>query len=360
MMRAALGLAARNLGQTWPNPSVGCILAQGDVVVGRGWTEIGGRPHAETEAIRRAGAAALGSTAYVTLEPCNHHGRTGPCSLALIEAGVSRVVVAVEDPDPRVSGAGIARLRAAGIDVCVGLMADQAAELNQGFLCRIAQHRPMVALKLATSLDGRIATASGASRWITGEASRAYAHLLRAQYDAVLVGTGTAMADDPRLDCRLPGLGQRSPVRIVLDRHLRLDLGNNLGRNAASHPSWVVTSDDADEQRRLAFQAAGFELIPVATGPDGLLDPAEMLREFGDRGITRLLVEGGGRLAASLVAANLVDMIYWFRAPSLIGGDGREALAALGIATPNDAPRFRLSRTARCGVDTLETYRAQR
>ncbi len=360
MMRAALGLAARNLGQTWPNPSVGCILAQHEIVVGRGWTQIGGRPHAETEAIRRAGAAALGSTAYVTLEPCDHYGRTGPCSLALIESGVSRVVVAVEDPDPRVSGSGIARLRASGIDVSIGLLADEAAALNQGFLCRIAQHRPMVTLKLATSLDGRIATASGASRWITGEASRAYAHLLRSQYDAVLVGTGTALADDPRLDCRLPGLGKRSPVRIALDRHLRLALDSNLGRTAASHPSWVVTSDSADEQRRTEFQMAGFEVIPVATGADGLLDPVEMLREFGRRGLTRLLVEGGGRLAASLVAAGLVDLIYWFRAPSLIGGDGREALAALGVATPDEAPRFLLSRTARCGVDTLETYRAQR
>ncbi len=359
-MRAALGLAARHLGQTWPNPSVGCVLAQDGVVVGRGWTDIGGRPHAETEAIRRAGKAAAGATAYVTLEPCNHYGRTGPCSLALIEAGVARVVVAIEDPDPRVSGGGIARLRAAGIDVSVGLMAEEAAALTQGFLSRVTQSRPMVALKLATSLDGRIATASGASRWITGEEARAYAHLLRAQYDAILVGTGTAMADDPRLDCRLPGLAARSPVRIVLDRHLRLALDNNLARTAASHPSWVVTSKDADQTRRAAFQSQGFELIDIATDGDGLLDPAQMLREFGNRGITRLLVEGGGRLAASLVAADLVDLLYWFRAPSLIGGDGREAVAALGLLTPDEAPRFELTRTMRCGVDTLETYRADR
>ncbi len=359
-MRAALGLAARNLGQTWPNPSVGCVLARDGVVVGRGWTDIGGRPHAETEAIRRAGAAAAGATAYVTLEPCNHYGRTGPCSLALIEAGVTRVVVAIEDPDPRVSGGGIARLRAAGIDVSVGLMAEEATALTQGFLSRVTQNRPMVALKLATSLDGRIATASGASRWITGEQARAYAHLLRAQYDAILVGTGTAMADDPRLDCRLPGLTARSPVRIVLDRHLRLPLESNLARTAGSDPSWVVTSKDVDQTRRAAFQAQGFELIDIATGADGLLDPAQMLREFGNRGITRLLVEGGGRLAASLVSANLVDLLYWFRAPSLIGGDGREAVAALGLLTPDQAQRFTLTRTTRCGVDTLETYRADR
>lgn len=359
-MRAALGLAARNLGQTWPNPSVGCVLARDGVVVGRGWTEIGGRPHAETEAIRRAGAAAAGATAYVTLEPCDHYGRTGPCSLALIGAGVSRVVVAIEDRDPRVSGGGIARLRAAGIDVSVGLMAEEAAALAQGFLSRVTQSRPMVALKLATSLDGRIATASGASRWITGEEARAYAHLLRAQYDAILVGTGTAMADDPRLDCRLPGLTARSPVRIVLDRQLRLPVDSQLARNAASHPSWIVTSNGADQNRRAAFRAQGFELIDLATDADDLLDPAQILREVSNRGITRLLVEGGGRLAASLISAGLVDLLYWFRAPSLIGGDGREAVAALGLLTPDQAQRFTLTRTTRCGVDTLETYRTDR
>jgi diaminohydroxyphosphoribosylaminopyrimidine deaminase/5-amino-6-(5-phosphoribosylamino)uracil reductase len=360
MMRAALGLAARNLGQTWPNPSVGCVLVRDGAVVGRGWTEIGGRPHAETEAIRRAGAAASGATAYVTLEPCNHVGRTGPCSLALIAAGVSRVVVAIEDPDPRVSGGGIARLRDAGIEVSVGLLADEALALNEGFFTRLAKGRPMAALKLATSLDGRIATGNGASQWVTGEAARARGHLLRAEYDAIMVGTGTVLADDPSLDCRLPGLASRSPVRIVLDRQLRLDLGGNLGRRATDHPTWVVTSDAADAGRRAEFEAHGFAVIAVGIAPDGRLDLLQALREFGARGITRLLVEGGGKLAASLVAADLVDRLHWFRAPSLIGGDGREALAALGLSTPDAAPRFVLSERTRCGVDVLETYRAQR
>src|SRR5580700_4659831 len=221
-MRTALGLARRGLGNTWPNPAVGCVIVKDGRVVGRGWTQKGGRPHAETEALARAGKGAKGATAYVSLEPCSHHGKTPPCAEALIAAGVSRVVAAVEDPDPRVSGRGIARLRAAGIAVEAGLCAAEAAELNAGFFCRVAQGRPLVTLKLAASLDGRIATPTGKSRWITGPAARERAHLLRAAHDAVLIGTGTALADDPQLTCRLPGLEARSPVRIVIDRTLRL------------------------------------------------------------------------------------------------------------------------------------------
>ena len=195
-MRAALALARRGLGNTWPNPAVGCVIVNEGRVVGRGWTQRGGRPHAETEALARAGSAATGATAYVTLEPCSHHGKTPPCAEALIGARIARVVAAVEDPDPRVSGAGIARLRDAGVEVETGLCAEEAAELNAGFFCRVTHGRPLVTLKLATSLDGRIATANGESRWITGPAARERAHLLRATHDAVLVGTGTAFADD--------------------------------------------------------------------------------------------------------------------------------------------------------------------
>src|SRR6266705_1008472 len=214
-MRAALALARRGLGRVWPNPAVGCAIVKDGRVVGRGWTQPGGRPHAETEALARAGGAAHGATAYVTLEPCCHSGRTPPCADAL-------VVAALEDPDPRVVGGGLARLRAAGIAVEAGLCAAEAAEINAGFFQRVRLGRPLVTLKLATSLDGRIATASGESRWITGPAARERAHLLRVTHDAILVGTDTVLADNPQLTCRLPGLGHRSPVRIAIDRELRI------------------------------------------------------------------------------------------------------------------------------------------
>src|SRR5580700_3393612 len=262
-MRAALALARRGLGSTWPNPAVGCVIVNDGRVVGRGWTQKGGRPHAETEALQRAGVAAKGATAYVSLEPCSHHGKTPPCAEALIVARIARVVAAVEDPDPRVSGAGIARLRDAGVKVETGLCADEAAELNAGFFCRVKHGRPLVTLKLATSLDGRIATPSGESRWITGEAARERAHLLRATHDAVLVGTGTALADDPLLTCRLPGLADRSPVRIVLDRNLRLPATLRLFTEARETPSWVVTLNSSDTVGRKARHDQGVTVIAV-------------------------------------------------------------------------------------------------
>src|ERR1700693_2815456 len=237
----AVALARRGLGRVWPNPAVGCVIARDGRVVGRGWTQPGGRPHAETEAWARAGEAAHGATAYVTLEPCCHWGRTPPCADALIAAGVRRVVVAFEDPDPRVAGGGLAALRAAGLSVEAGLCAAEAAEINAGFFQRVRLGRPLVTLKLATSLDGRIATASGGSRWITGEAARQRAHLLRAEHDAVLVGTGTVLADNPRLTCRLPGLEQRSPIRIVIDRQLRTPPSAHVIAEATQIATWVLT-----------------------------------------------------------------------------------------------------------------------
>jgi diaminohydroxyphosphoribosylaminopyrimidine deaminase / 5-amino-6-(5-phosphoribosylamino)uracil reductase len=222
-MAAALSLAARNLGQVWPNPAVGCVVVDAaGRVVGRGFTQPGGRPHAETEALAMAGERARGGTAFVTLEPCAHHGKTPPCAEALIAAGIARCIAAIEDPDPRVSGRGLAMLRQAGIAVETGPLADQARTLNAGFLTRVTAGRPFVALKLATSLDGCIATRAGESRWITGEAARAFGHRLRATHDAIAVGSGTVLADDPELTCRLAGLEHRSPVRLVFDRRGRV------------------------------------------------------------------------------------------------------------------------------------------
>ncbi|MBI3512533.1 MAG: bifunctional diaminohydroxyphosphoribosylaminopyrimidine deaminase/5-amino-6-(5-phosphoribosylamino)uracil reductase RibD [Proteobacteria bacterium] len=359
-MRAALALARRGLGRTWPNPTVGCVIVRDGAVVGRGWTQPGGRPHAETEALARAGAAARGATAYVSLEPCSHHGQTAPCADALIAAGVARVVGALEDPDKRVGGRGYAKLEAAGIAVTRALLADDAAALNAGFLLRVRDGRPLVTLKVASSLDGRIASHSGASRWITGEPARARGHLLRAQHDAVLVGSRTALLDDPELTCRLPGLTAASPARIVADGHLRLPLTSRLVRSARTAPTWILVLPTTDASRRQAFQECGIELIEVPADDGGNLDLGAALGRLGGRGLTRLLVEGGGRLAAALLRAGLVDRVAWFRAPSVIGGDGVPAAAAFGIDRPDAAPRFVRDDALELGDDRLETYRVQR
>lgn len=355
-MRTALVLAARNLGRVWPNPAVGCILVGSAGIVGRGWTQPGGRPHAETEALARAGGAARGATAYVTLEPCAHRGATPPCAEALVAAGIARAVIAVEDPDPRVSGRSIARLRAAGIALTTGVCEQAAIALNAGFLLRIREGRPLFTWKAATSLDGRIATRSGDSRWITGAAARAAGHRLRAAHDALLIGSGTALADDPELTCRLAGMQGWSPVRIVADRRLRLGPTSRLVASARTVPTWVITDAEADPHRRRELNAAGIETIEVATDASGCLDPRAIARALAARGLTRVLIEGGGTLAASFLAADLVDRVEWFRAPRLIGGDGVPAAAPLGIDRLAEAPAWRRVRTQELAEDIVERY----
>jgi len=358
-MRAALALARRGLGSVWPNPAVGCVIVKQGRVVGRGWTQPGGRPHGETEALRRAGDAARGAAAYVSLEPCCHWGRTPPCVDALITAGVRRVVVALEDPDPRVAGEGLRRLRAAGLDVEVGLCAKEAAEVNAGFLSRLRLGRPLVTLKFATSLDGRIATASGESQWISGPPARERAHALRASHDAIMVGTGTAVADDPQLTCRLPGLDHRSPVRVVIDRHLRIPPAARLIADAHVVPTWVLTLPSADPDRRAAFLASRVTLIDVDPDRTGQVDLAAALTALGERGITRLLVEGGAGLAAAFFRARLVDRLVWVHAPLAIGGDGIPAIAGLDLAALADAPAFERLSTETIGDDVLTTFRVR-
>ena len=348
-MTMALSLARRGLGRVWPNPAVGCVLVKDHRVVGRGWTQPGGRPHAETEALSQAAGAASGADVYVTLEPCAHTAKTPPCAEALIAAGVGRVVSALEDPDPRVSGKGHDMLRAAGIDVICNVGSKVAEEINAGFLMRLGQGRPMVALKTATSIDGRIATAAGESQWITNSRSRARGHLLRATYDAIMVGIETALADDPTLDVRLSGLEDRSPVRVVVDSRLRLPTASRLVAGAGGQPSWVVTAKGADAGRRERLTAAGVEVIEVDSGDDGRPDPSAVMAALGARGINRLLVEGGSRLSAALMAAGLIDRVYCFRAAMMIGGDGRAALAGLGLKALDQAPRFQ-----RLGIESLD------
>ena len=355
-MALALALAGRGLGNVWPNPAVGCVIVKDGHIVGRGWTQPGGRPHAETEALARAGDRAHGATCYTTLEPCAHHGETGPCADALIGAGIARAVVALEDPDPRVAGRGSVMLEDAGIEVADGCMENEARALNAGFLSRVEKGRPYVTLKLATTLDGRIGTHSGDSRWITGAPARARGHLLRAQNDAVLVGAASALADDPALTCRLPGLGDQSPVRVVIDGSARLPAGHALISGAGDQPTWIVSTQKlGGDRRHAAWHESGVEVIEVAAEADGRPSLAAALEALAARGLTRVLVEGGGRLAAGLLRAGLVDRIEWFRAPGAIGGDGVPALAALGVDRADDMPRFHRISSASVGEDMLDT-----
>ncbi len=343
-MRSAIALARRGLGQTWPNPSVGCVLVQNGQVVGRGRTAPGGRPHAEALALAMAGDAARGATAYVTLEPCSHHGQTPPCADALIVAGVARVVVARGDPDPRVNGQGLAQLRAAGLTVETGLLAGLAAETLAGFECRVRHGRPLVTLKLASTLDGRIATATGESRWITGNAARHAAQFFRAQHDAIMVGIGTIMADDPALTCRLPGL--RNPVRVVLDRTLRTPARAQVLDDSA--PTWLI--HDGSGYRMDAT------LLTAPATPDGL-DPAVALQALGSAGLTSVLVEGGAAVAGSLLRAGLVDRILWFHAPAVMGNDGWPALR-LASGPMAELRRFTHVRHECLGDDMLTVLHA--
>jgi len=359
-MRAALSLARRGLGTVWPNPAVGCVLARDDLdgrVVGRGWTQPGGRPHAETEALSRAGGLAQGASAYVTFEPCNHQGETPPCSEALIAAGIKRCFIACQDPDPRVSGEGLKRLEAAGIETSLGLCEEEARRLNAGFLMRMTQGRPMFTLKTATTLDGRVATATGQSKWITGAPARAFAHGLRADHDAIMIGIGTALADEPSLTCRLPGLEQRSPIRIIADSSLRLPADSPLAKTARDVATWVVAAKGADGGKRKALEATGVEVIEAETDEDGRPDLGWLATELGRRGLTRVLVESGGDLAAAMVKRDLIDRLAWFRSPKLIGGDGRGAVAAFGIDAVAEAPSFARDSISDAGDDVLETYR---
>lgn len=358
-METALNLARRGLGGTWPNPSVGCVIARDGRIIARGWTQKGGRPHAETEALARAGAAARGATAYVSLEPCAHHGKTPPCADTLIAAGVARVVAPISDPDPRVAGRGFEKLRRAGISVDIGLCAEQAARLNAGFISHIVQNVPLVTVKIASTLDGRVATASGESQWITGEAARAFGHYLRAEYDAIMIGGATALADDPELTCRLPGLEHASPVRVIADGRMRLALTSRLVQSARTCPVWLLTRPDGDPLRKQAYRDAGVEIIEIILGVNGVLNIAALLNALSQRGVTRLLVEGGPALAASILQANAVDQIVWFRAARLIGGDGLAAIGPLGLNHLAQTPVYLRESTRLLGNDIVETYRRQ-
>jgi diaminohydroxyphosphoribosylaminopyrimidine deaminase/5-amino-6-(5-phosphoribosylamino)uracil reductase len=354
MMTEAIGLARSVLGSTAPNPAVGCVIAVGDRIIGRGATQPGGRPHAEVMALAEAGAAARGATAYVTLEPCAHHGQTPPCADALIAAGVARVVVAhAHDPDPRVQGRGIARLTAAGILVETGLMEAEARAIIAGFAKRVTEGLPWVTLKLGVTLDGCIATKAGESRWITGPAARGVVQRMRAEHDGVLVGIGTVLADDPGLICGLDGLADRPRWRVVADSHLRIPPTSKLVRNAAAHPLILLATEAADAT---ALRDTGITVLRCASDPAGRIDLRDALRRLADLGLTSLLSEGGAHMAGALLRAGLVDRLAWHRAPILLGDAGMPAIQGLGVETLADAFRLRLLTREAYEEDVLETY----
>ena len=356
-MAHALALGRRGMGRCWPNPAVGCVIVNKGRVVGRGWTQPGGRPHAEPVALKMAGTAARGATVYVTLEPCSHHGKTPPCADALVAAGVSRVVAALRDDDPRVSGQGFARLRAADITVDTGVLAVEAAQDLAGFFKKTNVGQPWVTLKLATSFDGRIATATGESQWITAPSARREVHAQRLRHDAVMVGAGTARADDPSLTVR--GFGDvPQPLRIVASRRIDIPLTGQLARTAKDVPLWICHGPDAPSDLKDAWSGLGARLLPCRVS-GRQLDPVSMLQALGVAGLTRVFCEGGGALAGALLGANLVDELIGFTAGIAIGAEGLPAIGAMGIDRLSTAPRFDLVETRACGVDVLHRWVAR-
>ena len=354
MMREALRRAARGAGRTHPNPSVGAVVYRGERVLGRGHSRPAGGAHAEVVALeaarRRHGARALrGASLAVTLEPCNHHGRTGPCTEAILEAGVARVVVGCRDPHPLVRGGGIRRLRRRGVAVTTGVLADDCRWHHRGFLSVHERGRPHVVLKLATSLDGRIALADGSSRWITSPEARAVVHRLRNTTDAIMVGSETARADDPALDVRLRGRVVHRPVRVLVDGRLRVPARARLFEAHADAETWVVCARGARGLRRARSVAS--RVLEVPTTRSGHVDLGRALRRLADEGLTTVLVEGGGRLAAALLRSDLVDEVHWMLAPKLIGGDGRAGLGPLELRRLADAVEIDPIRIARRGPD---------
>ncbi len=359
-MAAALRLGRRNLGQTYPNPAVGSLIVAMEsgepVVVGRGWTARGGRPHAETIALEQAGDAANGATAYVSLEPCSHQGETRPCAQALIDAKVARVVTAMEDPDPRVAGKGHEMLVAAGVALSTGVLADEAARVHAGHISRVTKGRPHVTLKLAVSADGMIGKREGERMIITGKAAFDAVQTMRTEADIVMIGIGTALVDDPRLTVRLPGLSDRSPVRVVLDATARLKPSSNLVQSARDVPLIVVVGAEARDDRKKALEDEGAKILEVGVEGEESVDIGEVLEKLAENGFTRVFAEGGAQIASSLVADDLLDDVVLIRAPVVVGQNGVRALGGYALSAIERSPRFRLVEQATLGEDQMRRY----
>lgn len=357
-MAHALALGRRGLGRVAPWPSVGCVIVQNEQIVGRGCSDLSTLRHAEVVALDQAKDRAKGATVYVTLEPCSHQGRTPPCADALIKAGVARVVVATGDPNPLVAGQGLEKLRSAGIKVTTGICEEEAQRENCGFLSVQNRGRPHLTLKLATTIDGRIATATGESQWITGPEARRNVHALRANHDCVMVGGGTARADNPSLTVR-DGDTSARPVRLIVSRRLALPWPSKLAETMDHAPVWLAHGQgDADAAQIERWTKAGAHLLS-APAKDGYLELRPLFKNLADKGLTRVFCEGGGALAASLLSAGLVDDLIVIVAGKALGAEGQPGIGALGVSQLSDAPAFDLVDVARIGGDVMQTWRAR-
>jgi len=354
-MSNAIDLADRGLGVSGFNPSVGCVIVNNDRIVGRGWTQPGGRPHAEIEALRRAGDRSYGSKVYVTLEPCCHHGVSGPCTQALIDNGVKKVFVAVIDPDERVKGKGIEALKKAGVEVEVGILEDSARKLNKGFFKKIEKGLPFFALKSALSIDGNIALSSGKSKWLTSNLARQYSHLLRATHDAIIVGSGTILSDDPELNCRLPGyeISDNQPIKIVLDRRLRIDPKSKIF--SSSKRIWLITSPNSDSDKVHEIKKSGGEVFFI-DGKNNNQFICSVATFLAQKGLNRVIIEGGAKVGTSFLRNSLIDRLYIFKAPKILGSDGVSFIGKLNFDSLSSAYRFERVSTTFLDMDTLEIF----
>ena len=356
LFSAALDLGRRNLGATAPNPAVGALVVKDGIVLGRGWTAPGGRPHAEPQALAQAGEAARGATLYVTLEPCAHHGKTPPCAEAVVASGVTRVVAGLHDPDPRVAGQGFALLRAAGIAVETDVMADLCRRAHRGHFLRVTEQRPMVTLKIAQTADGQAAAGEHDKRLaITGLAANLRTHVFRALHDAIMVGIGTILGDDPLMTVRLPGCDRR-PLRVVLDARLDLPLRSRLVVGVGEAPVLAICGAQASPERREALAAQGVEIESCALDGQGRIDPRAALAVLARRGITRVFSEGGPRVGAALVAQGLADEMLLLTSPRPLGREGVEALSPQSRAILADPATYRVVEQGLFGVDSFIHY----
>ena len=358
-MSLAIALATRGLGKTWPNPSVGCVIVSDNKVVGRGITALSGRPHAEKVALEQAGCQAKDAIVYVTLEPCSHHGKTGPCVAELIRAKVAEVVIALKDPDPRVSGSGIQALKEEGIKVRTGLLREEAFLLNQGFFNKILIKRPLTTLKLASTFDGRIATEAGESQWITGEDSRRKVHAIRAQYDAILVGGRTVRKDNPRLTVRGLGINHK-PIRVLISTNLDIPPQNFIASSFEDGPVWIAHGPNLSKNKLNQWSSRNFKLIEVPLIDKNLLNLEIMMKLLAKMGLTRILCEGGGEIGAGLIKQDLIDRIIGFTGGKIFGSLGFPGIGTLPLKKLNDMPHLKCVNVEKLGNDVLHTWTVER
>ena len=359
-MEIALRLADRNTGNVCPNPSVGCLIVNNDRIVGRGWTQEGGRPHAEVMALEQAGEKSIGASVYTTLEPCSHFGKTPPCSDALISARIKRLIGAMKDPDPRVDGMGFVKLRDAGIEVVEGILEREAEALNRGFIKRIKEKLPFITLKMAMSIDSRIATKTYDSQWITGEEARHSSHFLRSKHDAILTGIGTVLYDNRILNTRISGLENRSPTRIIMDAKLRLPVDSQIVSTATDYKTIICTTGAAEKSKKKHIESFGLQVLTLTSNKSGRVSLIETLKVLAAKGINNVLVEGGGILSTEFLRSDLIDELLVYRAPIVLGGDGRAAVEGLGVSDLSGAAAFERTGIASIGTDLMETYKRRK